>query len=223
MRDFPYVSQQFRVPVTFSEPHSSFLRVDDASPGPAIISDKMSGFSLSIFRRRSAFELMVEQHRHRVMGYASYFMKDRVLAEDVTQEVFVRLWDHRDEIDEARAPAWLIRVTRNVCIDTLRRQQLRRGLFSDDFDELSDSGAIMPSPEEDAESNDFQVHLKRCLDRLPEPYRSIVILREIQDHKYEEIGDALDLPLNTVKVYLHRARKMLRQQLNEVLERETAA
>jgi RNA polymerase sigma-70 factor (family 1) len=188
-----------------------------------ITSDQMSGFSFPIFRRRSAFELMVEQHRHRVMGYASYYMKDQVLAEDVTQEVFVRLWDQRDKIDEARVSAWLIRVTRNVCIDMLRRQQLQRGLFSSEYDEMNDSDAGAPSPEEDAESNDFQVHLKRCLDRLPEPHRSIVILREIQEHKYEEIGEALDLPLNTVKVYLHRARKMLRKQLEEVLERETTA
>ena len=59
------------------------------------------------------------------------------------------------------------------------------------------------------------------MSRIAEPYRSIVILREVQELKYEEISGAMNLPLNTVKVYLHRGRKMLREQLSEVMHRET--
>jgi len=61
--------------------------------------------------------------------------------------------------------------------------------------------------------------LKRALDTMGEPHKSIVVLREVQDYKYEEISELLNLPLNTVKVYLHRARKMLRIALgNELME-----
>ncbi|MEM8488440.1 MAG: sigma factor-like helix-turn-helix DNA-binding protein, partial [Bacteroidota bacterium] len=63
-------------------------------------------------------------------------------------------------------------------------------------------------------------HLLKAVETLAEPYRSIVILREIQELRYQEICEALDLPLSTVKVYLHRARKTLRTQLQEVLQRE---
>jgi RNA polymerase sigma-70 factor (ECF subfamily) len=73
----------------------------------------------------------------------------------------------------------------------------------------------MPGPAALAETADFEAHVKEALRDLPEPYRSIVILREIQDLKYEEIGAALEMPLNTVKVYLHRGRRKLRDRLRE--------
>jgi RNA polymerase sigma-70 factor (ECF subfamily) len=65
-------------------------------------------------------------------------------------------------------------------------------------------------------------HLQRAIDQLKEPYRSIVILREIEDFQYDEICGALDLPMSSVKVYLHRGRKMLRKTLGEVLHIENA-
>ena len=76
------------------------------------------------------------------------------------------------------------------------------------------------SPEDSTTVADTRNKLIAAVDRLPDPYRSIVILREIQDLKYEEISGAMDMPLNTVKVYLHRGRKMLREQLREVMDRE---
>lgn len=77
-----------------------------------------------------------------------------------------------------------------------------------------------PLPDVQANSAIFQDHLRRALDTLEEPHKSIVMLREIQEYKYEEISEALDLPLNTVKVYLHRARKALRKELKEVMRNE---
>lgn len=174
------------------------------------------------FHRRTTFEVLVQQHQHRVYGFACFYLKDHVLAEDVTQDVFLRLWSHREEIDEARLPGWLIRVTRNACIDILRKQKLERRLMDVNTDDLEMKDSGEPTPEDTTETLDFQEQLQRALDGMTEPYRSIVILREIQEMKYEEISEALDLPLNTTKVYLHRARKMLRHQLNEVIDRETA-
>lgn len=155
-------------------------------------------------------------------AYACAFLRDRVVAADVTQEVFLRLWQHRGEIDTGRVLGWLLHVTRNACIDVTRQQQSRRRVLDVDTDRLDRAAGSERSPAAAAEDADFQAHLERALDRLAEPYRSIVYLREVQEMKYEDISGALDLPLNTVKVYLHRARKMLRKQLAEVLNRETA-
>lgn len=167
------------------------------------------------------FEASVQTYQHRIYGFAVYFLGDRVEAQDVTQEVFLRLWQHRNDVDEARLLGWLLRVTRNACVDALRRRKARTNVMRPDTDALGLAPGDGPMPDACAEAADFQEHLERALARLDEPYRSIVILREIQELKYEEISGALDLPLNTVKVYLHRGRKMLRKHLSEVMHRET--
>ncbi len=167
------------------------------------------------------YERQVRQHQHRVYGLAVYLLGDREAAEDVTQEVWLRLWRHRHEVDEALLPGWLLRVTRNACIDALRRRKAYRAHVRTDSDGLRDAADPERSPDEEAASALFMERLERALRQLKEPHRSIVILREIHDMKYEAIAETLGLPLNTVKVYLHRARKTLRKLLSEVSERAT--
>lgn len=168
-----------------------------------------------------SFEQHVERYQHRVFGFACYFLGDRDEAADVTQEVLIRLWNHRDEVEEDRLLGWLLRVTRNACVDALRRRQVYRTAVlpgGERLEQAFDPGAL---PDAITEAALFRQHLQQALATLDDPYRSIVILREIQEYSYEEISEALRLPLNTVKVYLHRARKMLREQLREVMPRET--
>lgn len=176
-------------------------------------------FTLDPAQRR--FERLVHQYQHRVYGFARYFLGRQMLAEDVTQEVLLKLWEHLDEVDEDRLLGWLLRVTRNACVDKVRKNTSYRKVVAqapeDGLDHALDDGL---TPDAEAEAADFQRHLTRALARLAEPYRSIVILREVQDMKYEEISGAMDLPLNTVKVYLHRARKMLRTELHAELHGE---
>lgn len=167
------------------------------------------------------FEQLVHQYQDRVYGFACYFLGDREAAQDVTQEVLIRLWRHRGEVDGDRALGWLMRVARNACIDVHRKRRSTRAVMTVDTDGVLDAAGDAESPAEATEAHDFQRHLRRALDALADPYRSIVILREVQDMKYEEISGAMNLPLNTVKVYLHRGRKMLREQLSEVMNRET--
>ena len=80
---------------------------------------------------------------------------------------------------------------------------------------LEAAPSTAPGPQNQAEGAEFRERLKKALGQLPEPHRSIVVLREIQGLAYDEIAAAVDRPLNTVKVYLHRGRKMLREQLRE--------
>jgi RNA polymerase sigma-70 factor (ECF subfamily) len=167
------------------------------------------------------YERQVRQHQHRVYGLAVYLLGDREEAEDVTQEVWLRLWHHRHEVDEAHLPGWLLRVTRNACIDALRRRKVYRALVRTDSDGVHRTADPGRAPDDETASTLFREHLERALRQLKEPHRSIVILRELHDMKYEEISEALGLPLNTVKVYLHRARKTLRKLMSEVSERAT--
>lgn len=163
------------------------------------------------------FQELVRKHRDRVYTFAFYSLKNREDAEDVTQEVLIRLWNHFSRLEGEHLAAWIIRVTKNACVDAVRRRQTRfRHEADGDDDELDRAASTGPTPERDAESADFRRNLQNALREVPEPYRSIVILREIQGFAYEDIAASVNKPLNTVKVYLHRGRKMLREQLREV-------
>ncbi len=155
-----------------------------------------------------------------MFGFAFHFLGDREEAEDVTQEVFIRFWNHRQEVDGGQPIGWLLRVTRNASVDALRRRNAYRKTISGDSDRVDFAQGDAPGPARDAESSDFRALLNLAVDRLGEPYKSLIILREVQDLSYQEIADTLELPLTTVKVYLHRARKMLRDHLTEVMHRE---
>jgi len=166
---------------------------------------------------RRRFQELVREYQDRIYNFACYCLGDRVEAEDVTQEVLIRLWRNLDRIEPQGMWPWLLRVTRNAAIDTLRRRGTYRSFQEEDpeGEAAQRAPSRMPGPDALAESADLQRQLVRALRELPEPYRSIVVLREIQDLRYDEIASALDLPLTTVKVYLHRGRRMLRRRLRE--------
>ena len=168
------------------------------------------------------FHESADRYRNRIFTFARYCLGDQEDAQDVTQEVLVRLWKNWERIESERVEPWIIHVTRNASIDVLRKRSAYRNVVQEDAEgEATDRmPSLAPSPHETVEDSDFQVHLRRALSTLAEPYRSIVVLREIQDFKYEEISSALELPLNTVKVYLHRGRRKLREALKEFVERE---
>lgn len=164
------------------------------------------------------FEHQVREHKNQIYGFACSLLQDKVTAQDVTQDVFIKLWERREEIDYERALPWLMRVTRNACIDELRRRQTRQKTMSVDTQSVSRAKSGRRLPDERAEASDLKGHLHRALDEVNEPYRSVLALRELQELKYQEISNALDMPLNTVKVYIHRGRKKLRKRLSKRLD-----
>lgn len=162
------------------------------------------------------YQELVTAHRDRVFSFAMYTLRHREDAEDVTQDVMIRLWRHRSRLDPGRVGAWLSRVTRNACYDVSRRRKVRRAVHpADPGPQLEIARCGRPTPDASAETAEFQRHLEAALGELAEPYRSIVVLRELQGMSYQEIAEAIERPLNTVKVYLHRARRMLRHALAE--------
>jgi len=162
------------------------------------------------------FETAVGRHRDRVFGFALHFLGNREEAEDVTQDVLVRLWSNRDSVEEDTLGAWLLRVARNACVDQYRKRKIRtRGVdpITPDHDTIAAGGS---QPDHEMDNRMLSDEVMKSVDALREPYKSIVILREIQDLTYEEISAALELPLSTVKVYLHRGRRTVRESIRQL-------
>jgi RNA polymerase sigma-70 factor (ECF subfamily) len=162
------------------------------------------------------FRKLVGQYQDRVFTFVYYSLRNREEAEDVTQEVLMKLWQHREEVDPEKLTAWVMRVARNAVIDATRRQRTRTAVFAEGTDfELVEGLVAAPGAdsEQTVHSRETRDALESALAAVEEPYRSVVVMREIQDLSYAEIVDVLDMPLNTVKVYLHRGRRMLREAL----------
>jgi RNA polymerase sigma-70 factor (ECF subfamily) len=172
---------------------------------------------------KTEFRSLVDQHRDRIYTFAYYNLGNREEAEDVTQEVLIRLWKNLEGIHMKTLPAWLTRVTKNACIDTVRRRRAyeSRVVANGEHDHVALAPAGNPTPEATAHAGELREQIQRALSTLKEPYRSIVILREVQDQKYEQICEAMDLPLNTVKSYLHRGRRMLREKLRGMVDHDS--
>jgi len=165
----------------------------------------------------SAFRQHVDCHEDHIYRYARSILNDGTTAKDVTQDVLVTLWEHRDDVDDNRLRPWLMRVTRNACIDQLRHRQTRQKTMTVDTDGVEAARSASRLPDRSAVLSDFEDHLHAALEGVDEPYRRVVELRELQELKYREISDILDMPLNTVKVYIHRGRKKLHRQLSDRL------
>ncbi len=164
------------------------------------------------------FRQAIEQHRDRIYTLAYYHLGHSQEAEDVTQEVLVRLWEHWEEVGSRQSPRpWLIRVTRNLCIDCHRRIRRSQEAFPalEDPEALEEVEANTPDPAGVYEAGETQTRLENAIQKLCEPQRSVVILREIEELSYQEIAEAIDLSIEQVKVTLHRARKKLREELME--------
>jgi len=156
------------------------------------------------------FRNWVDQYQDQAWTLARYLLKDPSEAEDACQEAFVKLWHNRDSIDPDKIRPWLMKVTRNGCLDRLRRRHPTEELQEWHMPD------VVSGPAQGLQQHELSGWLKAAINGLREPYRSLVVLRDVQEHSYEEVGAALELSSSQVKTYLHRARKLLREQLAEV-------
>lgn len=151
----------------------------------------------------------IDDYQDQTWSLARYLLHDAGEAEDAAQEAFIKLWNHRESVDPKRVRPWLMKVTRNICLDRLRRRRPE--------EEITEAHVSQESgPLEHLQQGELGRWLQVAIARLREPYRSLVVLKDIQQHSYEEIAGVTELSLPQVKTYLHRARKQLREQLSEI-------
>jgi RNA polymerase sigma-70 factor, ECF subfamily len=157
-----------------------------------------------------AFEQIVRQHQGMVFGLACHYLRDRSLAEELAQEVFLNLHQNLHTIKSPEhLTFWLRKVTSHRCIDQTRRQKVRPQVSLEDVAE-----PVAKSTENDLLLSEL---LRRVVDALPEKARMVVILRYQEDLDPSEIAEVLDMPLNTVKSHLRRSLSILRDKLSRTL------
>ena len=162
---------------------------------------------------RQAFTELVCRYQDSIVNLTYRMCGDIHLAEDAAQEAFVRVWQNLNSYKPQYAfRSWLYKIAANVALDALRRQRPTAEL---DSLSLADPAS---SPEQSAEENQRAAHVRRAVAGLSEPLRMVLILREYQELSYQEIADALDIPVGTVMSRLNSARVQLRNELLVLLE-----
>jgi RNA polymerase sigma-70 factor, ECF subfamily len=177
---------------------------------------------------RDAFALLVKRYMKQVYNFVLRQLKAPALAEDVTQEVFMRLVQNAADFKhEARFSTWLYAIARNLCIDQLRRLQHRRHPSLDqpvgesEGRTLGDAVAnehYAASAERAAVGSEVQATIVKAVEALPEDQREVFLLREVADLPFKEIAEITGVPENTVKSRMRYALDRLKQALCEFEE-----
>lgn len=169
-----------------------------------------------------AFRELVERHQHAVIGTVAKMLGNSAEAEDISQQVFLRIWRHAKRYrPDAKFTTYLFTITRNLVFNESRRKKRRNEISSDAREEESH----VQVPDDVSRQPDYELlqeELRNAVDRaiasLPEQQRLAVVLRRYEQMPYEEIAKVLDLSVSAVKSLLFRARTSLRENLSSYLE-----
>ncbi|MCU0378802.1 MAG: RNA polymerase sigma factor [Bacteroidales bacterium] len=160
------------------------------------------------------FRKVILPEGQRLYALAYRFLNNREEAEDTVQEVMMKLWEERTRLgDYANPAAWATTVTRNMCIDLLRK---RRKMTHEEIDSVwvtgnADEGAVSAS-----DSREAAMLITQIAERMKEPYRSAVILRDMEGYSYEEAAVVMKTSVETLRTILSRARKSIREELEKI-------
>jgi RNA polymerase sigma-70 factor (ECF subfamily) len=158
---------------------------------------------------RAAFELLMDRFQDKVFRLACAMLRHETEAEDVTQEIFLRIWKALPGYHGgASLSTWIYTISRNACLTELKKRAAHPTVsfqapeMETIVDKLPELHTVDPGPGTDAD-------VRVMLDRLPEKYRQVITLFYLEEKSYEEVATRLDLPMGTVKTFIHRARKEL--------------
>jgi len=170
-----------------------------------------------------AFEELVNRYADRLLNFAYRFVFDKQEAEDIVQDTFLRVYINRHAYREiAKFSTWIYTITANLAKTSLRKRKYRKVMHlshmgpNEDKDfEIKDEGEFNLLEKDLRVDEDV---VQRALDRLPEHFKTILILRDIQELSYEEISKILGIPIGTVKSRINRARLRLQKEISKVLK-----
>src|SRR5881394_2186335 len=173
-----------------------------------------------------AFTELVRRYQGRVTNLVSRVLNDRECADDLAQEVFVRVFVHRRNYRHgSKLSTWLFTIAANFAKNEIRRRVRRRNWFSLDAlqELLQDSAIQLADPTEGRETimerEQLQEAVGRAIATVPEKYRLALVLRDIEGLAYEEIAEVLNIPGGTVRSRINRARSMLKRKLQPLLQK----
>jgi RNA polymerase sigma factor (sigma-70 family) len=159
---------------------------------------------------RTEFDHLIKQQSRKLYGFAFRILRNQEEAEDVVQEIFIKLWKLGNKLDEYKSiDALALAMTKNYCIDLLRKQ---KHLYTGEFNASEFQSFAAPSPQEQLENSESGEILNKIIEGLPDTYRDVIILKEIEGVSYGEIAKKTDQNINTLRVTLSRARKIIRDE-----------
>jgi RNA polymerase sigma factor (sigma-70 family) len=163
---------------------------------------------------RDEFNNLVHSISRKLYGYAYRILRDQEGSEDAVQEVFVKLWKMKTRLDEyGSVEALAATMVKNYSIDLIRKQ---KHIGQNDKSQLAVYYDSEPSPHEKLERDETSLSIRRIINNLPEIYREIIQLRDIEELSYEEIAEKTGQNINTLRVNLSRARKIVRDEYKKI-------
>jgi RNA polymerase sigma-70 factor (ECF subfamily) len=178
--------------------------------------------------REAAYRELIRRYERPVFALLFRMVRDRELAEDLAQETFVKALNAIESYrPEFKFSSWIFKIANNAAIDHLRRRELDTlSLDGSPHAETPEAmqatalqiGARQESPLDAVEAKELGGAIEAAIGRLRPEYRSCILLRHVEGRAYEEIAEILNLPLGTVKTYIHRARNELRTALAHLKE-----
>lgn len=169
-----------------------------------------------------AFRSFVDDHKRLVFQLVCRLIRNAADREDLCQDVFISAFQNlKDFRHQSKISTWLARITYYRCLNFLKKKQVP--LFDDQTPEtftLDDVSSSFFDPYEETEKSDRAAQVRDSIEKMPPVFQTIITLYHLQELSYGEIGQAMDLPEGTVKSYLFRARKMLRERLTAQVEEE---
>ena len=173
-----------------------------------------------------AWETIVRQNWRKVFNVAYKFVGKHDEAEDLTQDIFLKIFKALNTFDRrANFQTWIISISRNLCIDHYRSVRKERQTIAREVDTDRPAAGVARArrPYAAAEHQDLREQLKQALETLPMTLRTAVVLRDLQELSYQEIADRLALPEGTVKSRINRGRLELARQLKRLQDKQPAA
>jgi RNA polymerase sigma-70 factor, ECF subfamily len=173
----------------------------------------------------AAFATLVDRYRGRVINLVCRFISDRDRAQEIAQEVFLRVFVHRERYrPSGKFSTWMYTIAVNLAKNEIRRRVRSRGVVSLDnlLETTGDSSRFVadhgPRPDRRLRQREIQEWVERAMSELPEKYREVIILRDVQQLSYEEIEEVLGIPGGTVRSRINRARASLQERLGALVE-----
>jgi RNA polymerase sigma-70 factor (ECF subfamily) len=178
--------------------------------------------------QEAAYRELIRRYERPIFALLFRMVRDRELAEDLAQETFVKALNAIDSYrPEFKFSSWIFKIANNAAIDHLRRRELDTlSLDGSPHAETPEAmqatalqiGARQESPLDTVEAKELGGAIEAAIGSLRPEYRSCILLRHVEGRAYEEIAEILNLPLGTVKTYIHRARNELRLSLAHLKE-----